>query len=134
MDQAICDMSKLKENKASYKKHRNASVKKKQTSQFTATTTGSTISNRQIKQSTQYPIYECLISGNWKENGLAHLWIARKTPLAFIVGVYLVDIRCLGVKNIFIEVCRTKQEYGSIQIVLDWDTFNKPSRLGYIRS
>jgi len=46
------------------------------------------------------PIHECWVNKEWKEDGLATLTIARKhTNGNFTLGIYLVDLKCLGIKD-----------------------------------
>jgi hypothetical protein len=46
------------------------------------------------------PIYECLANSEWKEQGVAHVVIARKHTNGNITAcMYLVDLFCLGIKN-----------------------------------
>jgi hypothetical protein len=46
------------------------------------------------------PIYECWISGDWKSAGLCSIIIARKHTTGNVtIGIYLLDIFCLGLKN-----------------------------------
>ncbi|MGH7204068.1 MAG: hypothetical protein ACREHC_06510 [Candidatus Levyibacteriota bacterium] len=118
-------MKKAKKKKASYKKtqqkrkaQKNLRQKRRQPqknksvlAQSAIRSSSISLSNTQIKQSASHPLYEILLSDNWKQNGLAYIWLARRTPLAFIVGIYLVDIKCLGLKSTFVEVCRTEEEY-----------------------
>lgn len=48
------------------------------------------------------PIHECLINPEWKEQGLAQILLSRRQPNgSFVLGVYLVDILCLGLKDAF---------------------------------
>jgi len=48
------------------------------------------------------PIYKCLINENWKETALAHVFVARQHVNGNVtLGVYLIDIYCLGVKDTF---------------------------------
>ena len=50
----------------------------------------------------EYPIYECLINKNWKSLGEGNIILSRKLPdNGLLVGVYLVDLYCLGMKNTF---------------------------------
>lgn len=53
-----------------------------------------------IKQKARsLPIGECIISSCWEEAGLASILVARThTNGNFTVGMYLVDLKCLGVK------------------------------------
>lgn len=49
-----------------------------------------------------YPIVECWIGKNWKEVGESSIMIIRKMGGdKYAIGVYLVDIFCLGVKDCF---------------------------------
>lgn len=46
------------------------------------------------------PVYECWANNNWKETGLAHIVVARKHSNGNItMGTYLVDLKCLGIKD-----------------------------------
>ena len=48
------------------------------------------------------PIEDCLINDDWQEKGLATIFISRKMPSGkLIVGIYLVDVFCLGLKNTY---------------------------------
>jgi hypothetical protein len=55
-----------------------------------------------IKNAKNYPVHECLINDDWQDKGMAHIFLTRKQPNnTLILGVYLVDIFCLGLKNTF---------------------------------
>lgn len=55
-----------------------------------------------IKSSDDFPIHRCYINPNWKESGLARIVVTRSQENGkLILGVFLVDIFCLGVKNAF---------------------------------
>jgi hypothetical protein len=46
------------------------------------------------------PIYECRINDDWEETSLGNLIVARKhTNGNITAGMYLVDLKCLGIKN-----------------------------------
>lgn len=46
------------------------------------------------------PVHECLINSGWKESGLANITVTRRhTNNNFTVGLYLVDLNCLGIKD-----------------------------------
>ncbi len=52
------------------------------------------------KKSRTLPIYECLVNTEWKEQGVAHVVVARAHVNGNItMCIYLVDIFCLGIKN-----------------------------------
>lgn len=51
------------------------------------------------------PVHECLIPGTLFELGLGNIVIAKKVSIDAIgVGVFLLDIYCLGVKNAFFTI------------------------------
>ena len=52
------------------------------------------------KKARSLPIYECLVNTDWKEQGVAHVIVARNhTNGNVTVCMYLVDLFCLGIKN-----------------------------------
>lgn len=58
-----------------------------------------------LKQSSEFPIYQCLIDDGWEERGLAQVLVVRQMHnLKYLYALYLVDIFCLGVKNTFYEI------------------------------
>lgn len=55
-----------------------------------------------IEQSVKYPVCQCVINRDWESCRLATVFVVRQLPNAkFIIGLYLVDLLCLGVKNTF---------------------------------
>jgi hypothetical protein len=53
-----------------------------------------------LEQARDYPLLECWIDREWKENGLARVVVARQqADDRVLYGVYLVDYYCLGVKD-----------------------------------
>lgn len=58
------------------------------------------------------PIYECWVNTNWKEGGLSNITVARKHSNGNItMGLYLVDLQCLGVKDATYKFNITELEY-----------------------
>lgn len=56
------------------------------------------------------PLKNCLINKE-RENGLAHISIIRKmSPKTYIIGAYLVDLYCLGLKDTFAHQNLVKQQ------------------------
>lgn len=48
----------------------------------------------------KFPIYECRVLKNWKEEGISPVYISRElTKESFVFISYLVDFWCLGVKD-----------------------------------
>jgi len=63
-----------------------------------------------IRRGDEFPVYRCLVSRNWHEQGLAPLFVVRQLPnLTYLVGVYLIDVFCLGIKETFVQT-RIKYE------------------------
>lgn len=53
----------------------------------------------------QFPMHECLVPDSLFEVGIGSVIWARRTPEGIIAaGVFLVDIFCLGVKDVFFDV------------------------------
>jgi len=70
-----------------------------------------------VKKAVQYPVYECHINECWHDEGLATIFIVRQLPnLKYILGTYLVDTLCLGLKNTF---CNANLLYSSIKTMLN---------------
>ncbi len=64
-----------------------------------------------IKSSENYPVDQCLINPDWKETGQARIVVTRRQENGnFIIGVYLVDTFCLGVKSAFCNAEFTADE------------------------
>lgn len=67
-----------------------------------------------IKEAKEFPIYECLINPDWREQGIAQILFSRGQPNnKLIVGVFLVDIYCLGLKNTFCNADISLEDYES---------------------
>jgi len=61
------------------------------------------MSERELtKRAAELPVGQCYISRTWQERGLAHVVVLRQVPDGtMLLGLYLVDVFCLGVKNAF---------------------------------
>jgi hypothetical protein len=69
-----------------------------------------------IKKAKQFTIYECLVNTDWQGKGLAHILFSRKQPdNELIIGVFLVDIYCLGIKNAFCNANISLEEYEKLK-------------------
>lgn len=52
------------------------------------------------KKARSLPVFECLVNTEWKEQGVAHVVVARNHTNGNITAcMYLVDLFCLGIKN-----------------------------------
>ncbi|MBC8184669.1 hypothetical protein H8E88_26540 [candidate division KSB1 bacterium] len=62
---------------------------------------GTSIPN-QLRKARSYPVKECYITEGWQEGGIGNIYILREKPNGnFVMGVFLIDIFCLGLKNTF---------------------------------
>ncbi len=69
-----------------------------------------------LNRARNLPIYECLITENWQEAGMANILIARKHTNGHITcGLYLIDILCLGIKDTFYQFNISESEYDQIK-------------------
>jgi hypothetical protein len=58
------------------------------------------------------PVHECLINSDWQSSGMATVLVSRKQPSGnFIVGVYIVDVLCLGLKITYFYFNQTARYY-----------------------
>jgi hypothetical protein len=58
------------------------------------------------------PFHECLVSDNWKKEGIANVVISKKMPSGkIIVCSYLLDTFCLGLKNTMYKFALDDMEY-----------------------
>ena len=70
-----------------------------------------------IKKAKQFPLYECMVNADWQGKGLAHILLSRKQPNnELIIGVFLVDIYCLGVKNTFCNGNISLDDYEKLKL------------------
>ncbi|MDE6423768.1 MAG: DUF1186 family protein [Muribaculaceae bacterium] len=59
----------------------------------------------------RFPIVECKINRKWKETGECSIVIVRQRPDGnFIVGMYLVDMYCMGVKDAYVIPNATRED------------------------
>ena len=58
-----------------------------------------------IRRAVEFPIRRCLISTGWQDAGVATVVVVRQMPnLRYLLGAYLVDAFCLGLKNALAHV------------------------------
>ena len=61
------------------------------------------------------PIHACHITENWEDMGLARVIVVRQQPSGnFIIGSYLVDVFCLGLKKAFYQYNATAWDYAEL--------------------
>ena len=108
--------------KALLKKRRKEKEKRKKQSRF------SSVNEHAhkiylIKNAKNYPLFECLINTDWQDKGMAHIYLSRRQPNnKLILGVYLVDIFCLGLKNTFSNASMSIEEYQKLKLSLFEET------------
>ena len=65
-----------------------------------------------IQKARDLDFYKCLINEEWQENGLAIISVFKLMPSGkFIVGLYLTDVYCLGLKNTLYKFNLDKFDY-----------------------
>jgi hypothetical protein len=66
-----------------------------------------------LRQSSEWPLLECLISAEWQDPmQLTQICIARQSPTgAIAAGLFLLDKACLGAKNGYGRIFAAKQQY-----------------------
>lgn len=57
------------------------------------------------------PIYKCFWTENWQEAGIADVFVTRRRPSGeLVIGVFLVDTYCLGVKSVLWNISFDDEE------------------------
>lgn len=69
-----------------------------------------------FRRASEFRVCESHVNPDWQSSGLAEVLVVRQTPsLKYVLGVYLVDVFCLGLKNTFV---RTTYKYADVQAIL----------------
>ena len=70
-----------------------------------------------LRAASGWPLHECLLTKTWQEPGeIIQILVARRSPSGQIaVGVFLVDLGCLGIKSAFGRPLHTMQEYRELR-------------------
>ena len=81
-----------------------------------------------FRRAFEFRVYGSHVNPNWQESGMAEVLVVRQTPgLKYILGAYLVDVFCLGLKNSFVSITR---EYAVVRAILN-DFSQKPEEISY---
>ncbi|MDH4138206.1 MAG: hypothetical protein OEW09_16040 [Anaerolineae bacterium] len=66
-----------------------------------------------LRSAGHWPLHECLLTKAWQEPGeIVQILVTRRSSTGQIaVGVFLVDLGCLGVKNAFADFLDSQREY-----------------------
>ncbi len=74
--------------------------------------TGKISPERYVKErARRFPIVECKINRKWKDSGEGNIVIARQRPDGnFIIGMYLLDLYCMGVKDAYVIPNATRED------------------------
>lgn len=84
-----------KQKKAKQKKQKRGTLTKSNNSQLLLD---------QIRPHLENPFYECLMPNNLFESGIGNILISRLSPKGeIIVGSFIVDVYCLGVKKVLLK-------------------------------
>lgn len=72
-----------------------------------------------VKNAGNFPIYECIINENWQDSGMAEILLARKQSNSeLVIGFFLVDLYCLGLKNTFYKANISTGDYQNMKMFL----------------
>jgi hypothetical protein len=97
---------KARQRKAAKRKQKRASSKPRLTG-----------GHALLRAAGHWSLHECLLTKEWQEEGaITQILVARRSPSGQIaVGVFLVDLGCLGVKSAFGRPLHTMQEYRELR-------------------
>jgi hypothetical protein len=70
-----------------------------------------------LRQAADWPLHEVLLTEDWDQEGaIIQILVARQSAQEQIaVGVFLVDLGCLGVKNAFARVMEARADYQELR-------------------
>jgi len=73
---------------------------------------GARLARDRIHHARDLPVHECLITRDWRDNGLALVVLSRQVrDDRLVVATYLVDLYCLGLKDTMFFPNKTIPEY-----------------------
>lgn len=96
-------------------------TKKKKTKKSNTTPKHQTLTpERYIREQARlFPITECYITHDWHDTGMSSALVARqKTDGRFIIGCYLLDTFCLGVKNASFYIDYSREQLDALRTSL----------------
>jgi hypothetical protein len=65
-----------------------------------------------VQNGINLPFYECFINEDWKDQGMASVFISKTMPSGkYAIGMYNVDIYCLGLKSTVFRFSLNDLEY-----------------------
>lgn len=70
-----------------------------------------------LRQAPTWPLHEVLLTEDWdKEGEIVQIMVARQSPQGQVaVGMFLVDLGCLGVKNAFARLFESEYDYQELR-------------------
>ncbi|MCD4671049.1 MAG: hypothetical protein K8R77_00165 [Anaerolineaceae bacterium] len=82
--------------------------------------------NHYLQNAREYPLHGCWIMANWQDEGITPVVVAREQgPDKIMFGVYLVDLYCLGIKDV---VARTDYSLKKFKRELPLLCMNTPKK------
>ena len=114
-------MSKEKKNKTKISKRRQKALQRKKAKRKQKKSSFKQIfrpgKRALLSQAANWPLHEVLLTEEWAEEGaIIQILVTRRSPQDQpAVGVFLVDLGCLGVKNAFARVLNSWSEYQDLQ-------------------
>ncbi len=83
-----------------------------------------------IQDADRYPVEACYLDTDWKERGLGRIVVIRSQENGrAMVGVFLVDVFCLGVKDAFCNEGLTRRQIED-ELLPRYYQNDKPTRIG----
>jgi len=83
-----------------------------------------------IQHADDFPVEACYLNADWKEQGLARIVVTRSQENGkAMLGVFLVDIFCLGVKNAFCNEGLTRRQIED-ELLPRYYQNEEPTRVG----
>lgn len=97
---------------AKKKKHLRKRSKRQTTKKSSGGTSGK-ISLSALRSAGSWPLLECLINAEWEDTTqITQMIVARRSSTGSVaVGVFLIDLACLGVKNAYGNIFASEREY-----------------------
>lgn len=73
-----------------------------------------------ITKAKSLPFHECFINEDWETDGMASIAISKKMPLGkLILGMYMVDVFCMGLKSTLYKFALYSLEYADILVEMN---------------
>ncbi len=98
-------------------KRRQATQKRKREKRVAAARTRRALGGASFRDVRSWPVRECWVSEGWdsETRGLVQVTVARALRGSWATGVFLVDLDCLGVKNLILKKGQTARGHRELR-------------------